>query len=80
MQNKPFIVLVLLAALVGNRIDVTGKCFCDDEISATSNLDLGVGLFPVIPNSSVDSRSSESSASGLYCCCVVCTCDGDVLI
>ncbi len=78
-KNKPFKVLVLLEVLVANEIDVAGKGFCD-EISATSNLNLDEDLFPFIPNSSVESRSKESTVLRWDCCWVVCTYDGDVLI
>ena len=71
MQNKPFIVLFRLAALVGNVAGAAGDFF-DNKLSAESNLILGKSLFPCIPNSSVESRSSESNAERLYGCWITC--------
>lgn len=71
MQDKPFIVLFRLAALVGNVADAAGE-FLDNKLPAVSNLILGKSLFPCIPNSSVESRSSESSVEGLYDCWTTC--------
>ena len=78
MSNKPCIVLFLsILLLVEDIVDFVNVFFCfSNEIFVVLDRD----LFPCIPNSSVDSRSNESTVSSwLLDCWPVGKHDGDTL-